>query len=477
MARVRTLRAKLEEKGAVVLLHAGDFLAPSLLTRTYGGQQMVDVLGALDGDPAAFDPKMFVVFGNHEFDAGKEADGPKLDAMIGGSGFTWLGANIRFAAGASGPIVADDKLPDDVVFDCGGLSVGMFGLTTNSKGAAFIESFADPVETARARTDALRARKVDVVIGLTHQALADDRALLTTLGAAGPDLIVGGHEHDQKREEIGSRGIYKADADAHTAWRITLSRGPNGIIRDAELLPLDSGVAEDPATLALVNDKLTEHDRLFCDKNNSPPGCLAASIGTTKVPLIGAELEIRRFETNLGNLVADVALGSVVGADIAIVNSGSLRLNRDLAAGPVRRQDIEELFAYPTPMARVTVDGATLAAIVRRSTEAWEGNGHWLQIAGFAYRFDPEKNEVGSLTRLPAGTPVLPTDTLTLALPAYLADPSTGQDGYTMITGWDGKTGSDLKRSTLDRFADGEVAPAVEGRICNAQRPGPCLAK
>ena len=51
LARVRTVRASLEaEHGPVLVLHAGDFLFPSFLSRTFQGAQMVDVLGRLDGD-------------------------------------------------------------------------------------------------------------------------------------------------------------------------------------------------------------------------------------------------------------------------------------------------------------------------------------------------------------------------------------------------------------------------------------------
>ena len=135
MARVRTVRKQLEAEGPVLLLHAGDFLAPSLMSRTYKGSQMIEVLDALDGDVGAVDERMFVVFGNHEFDAGDDADGPALDATIAASQFWWLGTNITFKTGAEGPIVADDKLVNDAIVDCGGLKVWIFGLTTDGKSA------------------------------------------------------------------------------------------------------------------------------------------------------------------------------------------------------------------------------------------------------------------------------------------------------------------------------------------------------
>ena len=41
------------------------------------------------------------------------------------------------------------------------------------------------------------------------------------------------------------------------------------------------------------------------------------------------------------------------------------------------------------------------------------------------------------------------------------------------------KNGTDLKAVVLDALTaagDAGIGPTVEGRICNTQRPGPCLA-
>ena len=72
---------------------------------------MVSVLNLLDGDAAAFDSRMFVTLGNHEFDRGKLADAPMLRSRMEGSQFRWLNGNISFAAGQDGkPLVASGNL-------------------------------------------------------------------------------------------------------------------------------------------------------------------------------------------------------------------------------------------------------------------------------------------------------------------------------------------------------------------------------
>lgn len=54
IARMRTLRKELEKEGQPVLvLLAGDFLFPSVMSKYFQARPMVDMLNLLDGDPSA----------------------------------------------------------------------------------------------------------------------------------------------------------------------------------------------------------------------------------------------------------------------------------------------------------------------------------------------------------------------------------------------------------------------------------------
>ncbi|HKY95964.1 MAG TPA: metallophosphoesterase, partial [Kiloniellales bacterium] len=134
-ARLRTLRQELAAADPdLIVLHAGDFLYPSLLSRSYDGQQMVDVLNRLDGDPAAFDDRFIVTFGNHEFDKSALKHAALLDARIEESQFTWLGSDIDFAEDAQGQtLVAAPNLLERRLIEANGVTVGLFSLTTGVK--------------------------------------------------------------------------------------------------------------------------------------------------------------------------------------------------------------------------------------------------------------------------------------------------------------------------------------------------------
>ena len=67
--RVRALRVALVATYPdLLMLHGGDAIFPSFLSRAYDGKQMIAALNMLDGDAKGFDTRMIAVLGNHEFE-------------------------------------------------------------------------------------------------------------------------------------------------------------------------------------------------------------------------------------------------------------------------------------------------------------------------------------------------------------------------------------------------------------------------
>jgi len=331
----------------------------------------------------------------------------------------------------------------------------------------------------------LRQRGAEVVVALTHLLLSEDKALLAELGDAGPDLIVGGHEHLRQFADVNGRWVLKADADAFTATVIRLTVHSDGKIDTAyEYRRLNESVPADPAVHNRVQFWLARYDTEYCGELGQQSGCLDNVLGHTSVDLVAEELQIRQFETNFGNWVADQALAAFrdQGAQLAFINAGSLRLNRDIPAGPVTRRDLEETFAYPAPLKLLRVDGAALRQVTQRAVTDWTANGWWLQIAGFAFRHDPDGDRAYDLTLLgkDGPRPIRDDESLLVVTNDYLAG---GNDGYTMLAHSevvkDPQPAIDLKELVADALASSTatgIASQVEGRICNPLRPGPCLA-
>ncbi|HVG06604.1 MAG TPA: 5'-nucleotidase C-terminal domain-containing protein [Thermoanaerobaculia bacterium] len=499
LARLRTLRKELEEKYPdLILVHGGDFLFPSFASRMFNGEQMISVMNALDGN-TAFDDRMLVVLGNHELEKTKLKDASILDQRIEESQFRWLGSNIVFKKGEDGrSLVEAPNLARTNVLVSGGIRIGFFGVTIPTAGVAYVDEFADPIETARELTAELRAQGAEVVVAMTHLRAEDDRRLLETLGAAGPDLILGGHDHEKMAIEVGRRRILKADADARTATVVRLSVGRDGRINVAhDFRALEHvQVRPDPDVLQLVGDWQAKHEQQFCTQAGSPPGCLGEVYGLTRTLLEAEENKIRGSETSLGDWVADQMLQTMkdCGAQVAFINSGSLRLNTDLPAGTrITRRHVEELFAYPTPLRLIRIDGATLQKVVDNAVQHWPGSGSWLQVAGMAYVHDTAGKAARNLSLLGEGgaRSVRPDETILVATNDYLVHPEAGdQDGYTMLDGKkqkvEGCAAEDrdlkevveeaLRAAGTSAFQGQGIEPKAEGRICQPDDGRPCLA-
>ncbi len=493
ISRVRTLRRDLEQRhGDILIVHAGDILYPSLLSRRYKGAQMVDVLNRLDGDAGRFDQHMFVIFGNHEFDKSRMKHAPGLHKRLLDSGFTWLNANVQFGRDSKQrPLLTTPNHLASKLIEFHGVKVGLFGLTSDVKIPEYVEKIHDPLEIARNTTAALRQQGAEVVIAVTHLDVSIDAKLLETLGDAGPDLIFGGHEHfNQIRNIDGRPRIFKADADAVTVFVTEIALDPTGAVNTRpRLVHLDHTIAQDTQIQERVEYWRQRYDREYCADSGATPACLDTELGNTRVPLVAEELTIRSRESNLGSWIADRALQAFAdqGAQVAFVNSGSLRLNYNLPPGPITQRHIAELFAYPSPMHLIRIDGKTLKQVAQRSVSEWPGQGRWLQVAGFAFRHHTVQQRADRVTLLTANgpRPVKDSDSILAVVSNFLIDPAIGdQDGYTMLDKTQivdiGQAPPDLKVLTMNALqAAGStgIAPQEAGRICNvpSERPEPCL--
>ncbi|EIC22740.1 bifunctional metallophosphatase/5'-nucleotidase [Thiorhodovibrio frisius] len=494
IARIRSLRRELErEDPSLLVLHAGDLLFPSMLSRRYNGAQMIDMLNRLDGDADAFDERLFVVFGNHEFEKSKAEQAPILAARVDESRFTWVNSNVQFVTGGEDePVVYAPHLQRDVLVDVNGVKVGLFGLTTDVLVPEYVSAIDDPVAVAEERSASLRARGAELVIGLTHLDMATDRQLLEQLGERGPDIIFGGHEHFRQSAEVDGRLVVKADADARTATVARIDVPASG--RPAvtfEFRHLDETIRPDAETQASTRQWMSRFQQEFCAEQKDAPNCLTQPLGRTAVKLVGEELQIRSIETNLGNWVADQALEAFrdQGAQIALINSGSLRLNQDLLAGSeIARAHLAELFAFPSPLFMIRISGETLHQVLRKSIDGWPGHGRWLQVAGLAFVHDSVEGRVDDLTLLGPEGPraITPDEELLVVTSGFLLDPSIGdQDGYRMLNRTqivDTQAAApdlvNLVVTALVAANEAGIDPAVEGRICNrnAATEAPCLA-
>lgn len=397
LARVRTLRKQLEAEGRPVLvLHAGDFLFPSVMSKYLKGVPMIEALNQLDGSEG-FDGRFFVTPGNHEFDNPERA---LLFDRIAQSQFDWITSNVS-VAGSSDTAEAGlrplaERFPnvkDHVVLELGGVRVGIFGLTLSDQSRPWVEyGFDLPTRRAtiaRVLGD-LEREGAEFVIGLTHQEVGDDEWLAREFPGR-IDWIVGGHEHVTLTRSIGGTSITKADADAKSAYRIDVRPAAAGsaatrpFVGSGTLVELGAQVAVDPDMIRTVASSLVTLAKAVEEKTGRR---LLDVVATTEHLLEGTEPAIRGRETAMGDLLCDV-LRERLATDIAFVNGGAIRVNDDIAAGGnVRVYELEGIFYYDDKPVVFEVTGRELLELLRKSvSQATLGHGRFLQVAGLRFRY------------------------------------------------------------------------------------------
>ncbi len=405
LARVATLRDSLARTGPVSFVLAGDFFSPSLISKWYRGEQMRQQFNAAKLD--------LVTFGNHEF----EIDRDTLFARIAGSTFRWTSANCMLRpSGASFPGVTRWDTAT-----ISGVKVGVFGVTLAGDYRRYVRC-SNPDSAAHASIIALKAAGAEVIYGLTHQTLEADSALLSRE----PDLafILGGHEHDNHRILVGRKRLLKADANSRTAQLLTLTRGPGGWVQGDQLITIDRRIPFEPKTQAIV--------RAWTDsvvKRLGPERVIA----TTTVALDARDVANRARESPLGDIVTDaVRLGT--GADVAIMNSGTMRLDDVIPAGPITNYQIQSIFLFPDESRMVTfpVTGARVREILEHGVaDGSVGKGPYLQVSGVKFSWDIKRPSgsriVGDVTRSD-GRVIGSSETIRLSFGVYPA--CAGGDGY-----------------------------------------------
>jgi 2',3'-cyclic-nucleotide 2'-phosphodiesterase (5'-nucleotidase family) len=457
LARVATIKKRLSEAGkSPLLMIAGDFLSSSVASTVFKGAQMIAALNAAGLD--------FATLGNHEFDFGEEV---LLERMKEAT-FQWVVANIVDRRTGK-PIGGAEPY---VIRTVGGLKVGVIGLCLNTTEIALnrlVNSrLLDPLEVAARHIPEMKRRGAQVIVALTHLAIADDRRLAERFPQI--DLIVGGHEHYPITAIVDRTLISKAGSDAQYVARIDLDLRRTGtapprqyLERFFELLPVTSAIPDDPETAKVVKEY---------DERLGPE--LKVVVGETAVPLDAVSVRLRAAEMPIGNLIADV-LRAETGADVALMNSGSIRGDRVYPAGPLTRETLVAMHPFGNTIATIEVPGRVLLTALNAGVSKVPASaGQFPQVSGLTMTVDaaaPPGNRVHNVTI--GGRPLDPAKTYMLALPDYVLK---GGDEYTMFSNLKVITPAESGPTivtALEKYlsAHTPISPTIEGRITILPKP------
>ena len=238
-------------------------------------------------------------------------------------------------------------------------------------------TYSDPIATAKEMVAALRP-KVDVLIAVTHLPLATDVAMVQA--APGIDLVIGGHEHEnyQQWRGAGLTPITKADGNARTVYihNISFNATTRRIETVSRLQPVGRATDEDPAVAARVQGWVDQAYAAFRSEGFEPD----RAVTTVTEPLDGREASVRNGQTRLTDLVAQGMLHGVTGAEWAVFNSGSIRIDDVLPPGPVSEYDIIRTMPFGGDVLAAEVTGVLLQRVLDQGVTN-RGTGGFLQTA------------------------------------------------------------------------------------------------
>ena len=233
-----------------------------------------------------------------------------------------------------------------------------------------------------------------------------------------------------------------------------------------------------------IEDAFAEVDDYMKDSGSQK----ATLIGTIDHDMLVENYNVRLGETEIGNLISD-AVREITGADIAVVNGGSIR--GSLYEGDIYSYDLDYICPYPNHVIILEVNADVIESMLSNGLSAMARDevpgGRFLNVSGLKYSFLPPTDDFPAQlvdVTLPDGSPLDEKDTYTLAVTDYMAGGSgyvdNNGDGFTMLNVYSDDTPKpdNVKlvretkytfRSILEEYIishnDEEIASQIEGRI------------
>lgn len=276
--------------------------------------------------------------------------------------------------------------------------------------------------------DELRG-KVDVTVALVHEGVparqssigstdvrrALDKDIQTASQVNGLDILITGHAHVGTPEpiKVGNTLILSTDSGGIDVGKLILDVEPGANTKKVKSFELKTIFADewkpDPTTQKVIDG----WNKKLADIVRQP-------VGESPIMLTRAYGE----SSQLGNLFTDAMLVAAPDAQIALINSGSLRA--DLNAGPITFGDITSTFPFKNELTEMDLSGKELRNLMEHGASLT--NGILQMSKGAEVRYMPQ-NPLGQriVSFTINGKAIEDTQTYHVATTTFLA---LGGDGF-----------------------------------------------
>ncbi|MCM3204502.1 5'-nucleotidase C-terminal domain-containing protein [Paenibacillus illinoisensis] len=384
-----------------LVLDAGDVFSGTLYFNLFNGQADLEFMNMIGYDA--------MTFGNHEFDKGTSV----LKEFIEKAEFPFVSANIDFTKDVNlgslykdtiGQPAENAEIYPAIITEVDGEKVGIFGLTTTDTVSLSSPGddlkFENYIASAQATVAMLEQEGINKIIALTHLGYSEDLKLAEAV--EGIDIVVGGHSHTILSEpvvvETHAEPILVVQTGEYdvSLGQLDVTFDAEGVLKtwNGKLLSLDAKDSagkyvyqDDPAAKA----KLAEYAPLLEDFKKEV-------IGKTNVFLDGERGNVRKQETNLGNLMTDGMLEKVksivkendVKGYVAIQNGGGIRAS--FQKGDITLGDLLTVMPFGNNLSALKMTGKEITAALENGVSGVEtGEGRFPQVSGMRFYYDSTK--------------------------------------------------------------------------------------
>ena len=238
--------------------------------------------------------------------------------------------------------------------------------------------YLDSVATISEQAKELRP-KVDVLIAVTHQTLADDQRVATTV--PGLDLILGGHEHENWELRRGQQGtpIFKADDNARSVYvhHLVFDTRARKLQLTSVLQTITNKMPENTATAKVVKE-WTEKGYAAFRANGFDPDQVVTTAPET---FDGKDSTVRNGSNRLTEIIGNAIFHEWPQADAAIYNSGSIRIDDEIPVGSrITQYEVLRILPFGGKIVGVELKGSLLESVLNIGQEN-RGSGGFLQTA------------------------------------------------------------------------------------------------
>jgi len=308
--------------------------------------------------------------------------------MKNDTNFPWLISNAHDRS--TGQPLANGEITR--MLDVDGRKLGLIGLIEREWLSTLHTLEPDDVDyeefcpCARRLARQLRKDGADVVIAMTHMRMPNDYLLAHEVEEV--DIILGGHDHHYEVSKIGPHGTYilNSGTDFRDLTAITLrfndkkEGGCTCEVTGTEHVEITASITEHLETKVFV-DRCLEKVSAGMD----------VVIGQTAVDLDCRFSMIRTQETNIGNFVADIMRVNMR-ADIALLNSGTLRADAIIAAGSIRMRDLISILPMLDELCLLQLTGDQVKNVLENSVSMYPRlEGRFAQVSGVTFTFDASR--------------------------------------------------------------------------------------